>query len=125
MPLLLDTSILIGGQTDPVDEVAISAVSIAELHFGVLVAGDDEARAIRLRRLAVVEEAFDPLPFDATVARECGKLHAAVVQRGGQPRRRSFDLVIAATANVHGVPLLTMNADDFKLIEDLVELRSP
>jgi predicted nucleic acid-binding protein len=125
MPLLLDTSILIGGQTDPEDEVAISVVSIAELHFGVLVAGDDEARAIRLRRLAVVEEAFDPLPFDATVARECGKLHAAVVQRGGKPRRRSFDLVIAATANVHGVPLLTMNAADFGLIGDLVELRSP
>jgi hypothetical protein len=125
MPLLLDTSILIGGRTDPEDEVAISVVSIAELHFGVLVAGSDEARAIRLRRLAVVEEVFDPLPFDATVARECGKLHAAVVQRGGQPRRRSFDLVIAATANVHGVPLLTKNAADFKLIEDLVELRSP
>jgi predicted nucleic acid-binding protein len=125
MPLLLDTSILIGGQTDPEDEVAISAVSIAELHFGVLVAGDDEARAIRLRRLAVVEEAFDPLPFDATVARECGKLHAAVVQRGGQPRRRSFDLAIAATANVHGVPLLTVNVADFQLIEDLVDLRSP
>ena len=125
MPLLLDTSILIGGQTDPEDEVAISVVSIAELHFGVLVAGDDEARAIRLRRLAVVEEAFDPLPLDATVARECGKLHAAVVQRGGQPRRRSFDLVIAATANVHGVPLLTMNVADFGLIEDLVDLRSP
>ena len=125
MPLLLDTSILIGGQVDPEEEVAISAVSIVELHFGVLVAGDDKVRATRLRRLAVVEETFDPLPLDATVARECARLHAAVVQRGGQPRRRSLDLVIAATANVHRVPLLTLNAADFKLIEDLVELRSP
>jgi toxin FitB len=125
MALLLDTSILIGGQVDPAEEVAISAVSIAELHFGVLVAGDEEARATRLRRLAVVEEAFEPLPLDATVARECGRLHAAVVHRGGKPRRRSFDLAIAATASVHGVPLLTLNAADFALIEDLVELRSP
>jgi predicted nucleic acid-binding protein len=116
---------LIRGEVDPGDEVAISAISVAELHFGVLVAADDEARANRLRRLAVVEDTFDPLPFDAIVARECGRLHAAVVQRGGKPRRRSFDLAIAATANVHGVPLLTLDAADFKLIDDLVELRSP
>jgi toxin FitB len=59
------------------------------------------------------------------VARECGRLHAAVVQRGGRRRRRSFDLAIAATANVHGVPLLTLNGGDFKLIEDLVDVRAP
>jgi predicted nucleic acid-binding protein len=125
MALLLDTSILIQGHSDPLDKVAISAVSIAELHFGVLVAPDDEARAHRLQRLATIEEAFLPLPFDADTARECGRLHAAVAQRGGKPRRRSFDLAIAATANVHGVPLLTLNAADFKLIEDLVDLRAP
>lgn len=125
MPLLLDTSVLIGGQDDPGDEVAISAVSLTELHFGVLVATDDDARAARLRRLATVEDAFDPLPFDAAAARECGRLYAAVVQRGGKPRRRAFDLAIAATANVHGVPLLTLNAADFKLIDDLVDVRSP
>ncbi len=125
MPYLLDTSVLIGGVADPGDDVAISTVSIAELHFGVLVAADDEARAIRLRRLAVIEDAFEPLPLDAAVARECGRLHAAVKQRGGKPRRRSFDLAIAATAKVHGVPLLTMDVADFALIEDLVDVRSP
>jgi predicted nucleic acid-binding protein len=125
MPLLLDTSVLIRGQTDPEDEVAISAVSLAELHFGVLVAADDEARAIRLRRLAAIESVFDPLPCDAIVARECGRLHAVVAQRGGKPRRRSFGLAIAATANVHGVPLLTLDVADFKLIDDLVDVRSP
>jgi toxin FitB len=125
MPYLLDTSVLIGGQNDPGDEVAISAVSLVELHFGVLVAADDEARAIRLRRLAVIEDAFDPLPLDTVVARECGRLHAATKQRGGKPRRRSFDLAIAATANVHGVPLLTTDVADFALIADLVDVRSP
>lgn len=123
--LLLDTSVLIHGHSDPLDKVAISVVSIAELHFGVLVAPDDDMRALRLQRLAAIEEAFFPLPFDTRVARECGRLHAAVAQRGGKPRRRSFDLAIAATAKVHGVPLLTTNAADFELIGDLVEIRSP
>lgn len=123
--LLLDTSVLIQGHSDPLDKVAISVVSIAELHFGVLVASDDEVRAQRLRHLAKIEETFFPLPFDTNVARECGRLHAAVSRRGGKPRRRAFDLAIAATAVVHGVPLLTLNPDDFKLIHDLVDIRSP
>jgi toxin FitB len=125
MSLLLDTSILIAGLAHPLDRTGISAVSIAELHFGVLVARDEDERADRIQRLATIEGIFNPLPFDAAAARECGRLQAAVVQRGGKPRRRSFDLAIAATAKVHGVPLMTRNAADFKLIEDLVEIRSP
>jgi hypothetical protein len=123
--LVLDTSVLIQGYADPLDKVAVSAISIAELHFGVLVAPDDDTRAQRLQRLAVIEEALFPLPFNTDVARECGRLHAAVSQRGGKPRRRAFDLAIAATANVHGAPLLTLNAADFKLIDDLIDVRSP
>lgn len=125
MPALLDTSILIRGSEDPGDDVAISVVSLTELHFGVLVAADEEARAVRLRRLGKIEESFDPLPFEAEAARECGRLYGALAQRGGKPRRRAFDLAIAATANVHGVPLLTLNPDDFKLIDDLVDIRVP
>ncbi|HEX3362481.1 MAG TPA: PIN domain-containing protein [Solirubrobacterales bacterium] len=124
MSLLLDTSVLIAGVEHPEEEVGISAISIAELHFGLFVA-TDENRAVRLRRLAAIESAFDPLPFDADAARECGRLQAVLVQRGGRARRRAFDLAIAATAKVHGVPLLTFNAADFKLIEDLVDVRSP
>jgi predicted nucleic acid-binding protein len=123
--LLLDTSILIGAESAPDDEVAISVVSLTELHFGVLIAPDEVARASRVKRLGIVESSFDPLPFDAAAARECGRLHAAVALRGGQPRRRAFDLAIAATANVHGVPLLTQNTKDFQIIEDLVELQAP
>lgn len=126
MSLLLDTSVLIDeGFSHPLDRVAISAISIAELHFGVLDAPDEDERADRLRRLATIERLFDPVPFDAAAARECGRLHAMVSRRGGKPRRRAFDLAIAATASVHGVPLMTRNAADFKLIEDLVEIRSP
>lgn len=125
MPVLLDTSVLIGAAEGPDEDSAISVVSLTELHFGVLVAPDDEARAHRVRRLAIIEDRFDALPFNAEAARECGRLHAAVAQRGGKPRRRAFDLAIAATAKVHRVPLLTYNAKDFEIVADLVDVRRP
>jgi predicted nucleic acid-binding protein len=122
---LLDTSVLIAAQ-DPGDlEGAISAACLAELHFGVLVATDGDERARRAMRLGVIESTFEPLPIDAAVAREWGRLAAAVRARGGQPRRRALDLAIAATANAHGVPLFTHDASDFQLIDDLVDVRSP
>jgi predicted nucleic acid-binding protein len=123
--VLLDTSVLIAAEAGPDEDAAISVVSLTELHFGVLVARDEEARARRVVRLGAIEAHFDALPFDAVAARECGRLHAAVSQRGGQPRRRALDLAIAATANVHGVPLLTYNTKDFEIIADLVDVRAP
>lgn len=54
-----------------------------------------------------------------------GRLAAAVIQRGGNPRRRQIDLAIAATATVEGVPLLTFNVADFQLLSDLVDVRLP
>jgi predicted nucleic acid-binding protein len=125
VPVLLDTSVLIAAQRGPDEDAAISAVSLIELHFGVLVAADDEIRARRMGRLGAIEAHFDPLPVDATVARECGRLHALVAHRGGQPRRRALDLAIAATASVHGVPLLTYNVKDFQIIAGEVEVRTP
>ncbi|HZQ16295.1 MAG TPA: PIN domain-containing protein [Gaiellaceae bacterium] len=125
MRALLDTSVLIGAESPGDLEGAISSASLAELHFGVLVAEEEDERARRSQRLGVIEATFDPLPVDAAVAREWGRLAAAVVSRGGKPRRRALDLVIAATANVHNVPLLTLNAKDFALIDDLVDARAP
>jgi predicted nucleic acid-binding protein len=121
---LLDTSVLIGSRAPGDLEGAISAASLAELHFGVLVAAEADERALRAQRLGVIEATFDPLPVDAAVAREWGRLAAAVVERGGQPRRRAMDLVIAATANAHGVPLLTANPDDLAIVSDLVNVQS-
>jgi predicted nucleic acid-binding protein len=125
MRALLDTSVLIGDESPPDVEAAISVASIAELHFGVLVADDDDERARRIARLGAIESTFDPLPITDQIAREWGRLSAAVSNRGGKPRRRSVDLVIAATANVHGVPLLTHNLRDFQIINDLVDARRP
>jgi predicted nucleic acid-binding protein len=123
--VLLDTSVLSAAEKGPDDDAAISVVSLTELHFGVLVAHDDEVRALRMRRLGAIEDHFDALPFDAAAARECGRLHALVAKRGGQPRRRAFDLAIAATANVHGVPLLTHNTKDFQILSEEIDLRAP
>ncbi|HET6547622.1 MAG TPA: PIN domain-containing protein [Solirubrobacter sp.] len=122
---MLDTSVLIGADRPGELEGAISAASLAELHFGVQVADDADERARRGLRLGVVESTFEPLPIDAAVAREWGRLAAAVRTRGGRPRRRAMDLAIAATANVHGVPLLTRNRADFQIIDDLVDVRAP
>jgi predicted nucleic acid-binding protein len=125
MRALLDTSVLIA-DIAPIDvEAAISVVSITELHFGALLAVDNDERARRNDRLAVVEATFDPLPVSVEVARAWGRLAAAVEQRGGKPRRRQLDLAIAATATVERVPLLTFNLADFRIIDDLVDARLP
>ncbi len=124
MRALLDTSVLIAAEGPADVEAAISAASLAELHFGVLVAAGDDERARRTQRLGVIEATFDPLPVDAAIGREWGRLAAAIATRGGQPRRRAIDLAIAATANVHGVPLLTLD-DDLRSIADLVDVRRP
>jgi toxin FitB len=120
---IIDTSVLIGAEAPAQLEGAISAATLAELHFGVLVAGDEDERARRAQRLGVVEATFDPLPIDAAVGREWGRLAAAVAARGGQPRRRAIDLAIAATANVHRVPLLTRDVKDFGGLTDVVDSR--
>jgi predicted nucleic acid-binding protein len=124
MRALLDTSVLVADESPGDVEAAISVASLAELHFGVLVAADDDERALRTQRLGAIESAFDPLPITADVAREWGRLAAAVSNRGGQPRRRAIDLAIAATSNVEGVPLLTHNPSDFEIISDLTDTRA-
>ena len=124
MRAVLDTSVLIGAESPAGLEGAMSAASLAELYFGVLAARDPDERARRAQRLGIIEATFDPLPIDAAVAREWGRLAAAVSDRGGQPRRRAIDLAIAATANVANVPLVTHNDADFQTVRDLVEVRT-
>lgn len=122
--VILDTSVLIGAADPGELEGAISSASLAELYFGTLVAGDPDERARRAQRLGVIEATFDPLPIDAPVAREWGRLAASIAERGGKPRRRAIDLAIAATANVEHVPLLTADPADLAIISDLVEVEA-
>ncbi len=123
MRTVLDTSVLLGPEPAPINgDLAISAASLAELHFGVLVARSDDIQAERLRRLAEIERSFDPLPMDTQVARAYGRLAAATAKAGRQPRARVMDLVIAATAMAHGARLCTRNPADLAGLEDLLEI---
>lgn len=120
---VLDTSAVIATDVHPLaGELAISAVTLAELHFGVLVAKQQKVRAERLRRLMVVQRKFDALPLDDAVAASYGQLAAAVVEAGRQPRARPMGLLIAATAHAHAARLYTRNADDFGGLGDLLEV---
>ena len=126
MKVILDTSVLLGPDPGVIEaEVAISAISLAELHFGVLVASSPAVRAERLRRLSIIEKTFDALPVDDSVAREYGRLAAAVVAAGRQPRARLADLLIAATAAAHQATLWTRNASDLVGLEGVVDVHQP
>lgn len=120
---VLDTSVVIARDIGPLSgELAVSSVTLAELHFGVLVTADPAVRAERLRRLSVLQGRFDPLPVDAAVAASYGQLAAAVVAAGRRPRARAMDLLIAATAHAHGARLYTRNAADLQGADELVEV---
>jgi predicted nucleic acid-binding protein len=124
MRFILDTSILIDGCRPPSKgEAAISIISLAELHHGVLVARNPAQRELRLARLSVIEHEFEPIPVTAPIARAYGRCAAAVARHGRNPRPRAFDLLIAATALTVGASLCTRNVDDFRGLEGLVSIR--
>jgi predicted nucleic acid-binding protein len=77
-------------------------------------------RARRQDRLQRTEAVFDPLPFDVEAARAYGRVHAAVVEQGRQPRPRFADLLIASAALAEQLPLITRNADDVVGLESLI-----
>ena len=124
---LLDTSVVIDlDQLDPSElpvEVAVSAVTMAELAAGPHAASDADERGRRQDRLQRAEAAFDPLPFDSEAARAYGRVYAAVTAAGRKARgARAVDLLIAATACASGLPLYTRNGADFEALEDLVDV---
>jgi len=120
---LLDTSAIVAlGELDPKalpDVCLISAVTLAELSVGPLVATNATERAARQLRLQQAERDFDPLAFDAACARAFGQVSADLRQAGRTVRARAYDAMIAATAIAHGVPLFTLNPDDFAHISRL------
>ncbi|MGI8415034.1 MAG: type II toxin-antitoxin system VapC family toxin [Nakamurella sp.] len=123
MKAVLDTSVVIATDVAPLSgELAICAATLAELHFGVLVADGAGVRAERLRRLTFLHRQFDALPIDDAVAASYGQLAAAVAATCRQPRARVMDLLIAATAHAHGARLYTRNADGLVGLENLLDI---
>lgn len=106
-------------------EPLISAVTLAELSVGPLVAANADERAARQAHLQQAEADFDALPFDAAAARAFGRVAAALRQAGRKPAARSYDAMIAATALAHGIPLYTCNPDDFEGIDGLAVIAVP
>jgi predicted nucleic acid-binding protein len=124
---LADTGVIIDlERVDPAElpvEVAISAVTLAELAAGPHVNTDPEERARRQDRLQRAEATFDVFPFDAAAARAYGRLYATVLAAGRKARgRRALDLLIAATALAAELPLYTRNPDDFGGLDSLIEI---
>jgi tRNA(fMet)-specific endonuclease VapC len=121
---LLDTStlILLSRLRDPSalpERPLISAITLAELSVGPLVAGTDAERAARLAHLQQAEADFDPLPFDADAARAFGQVAASLRRSGRKANARAYDAMIAAVALANGLPLYTCNPDDFSSIDGL------
>lgn len=121
---LVDTSVVIDlGRLDEAalpEELAVSAITMAELAAGPHATDDPAERARRQERLQRAEAVFAPLPFDDAAARAYGRIYASVRAAGRKARgRRAVDLLIAATALAAGLPLYTCNPDDFRSIDDL------
>ena len=120
---VLDTSAVIDlASLDPAslpDEPVITAITLAELSVGPLVALTSEQRAARQAHLQQAEADFDPLPFDASAARAFGRIAASLRSAGRKPSARAYDALIAATALANGLPVYTANPADFEAIEGL------
>jgi tRNA(fMet)-specific endonuclease VapC len=121
---LLDTNtlILLPRFTDPSvlpERPVISAITLAELSVGPLVATDPAERAARLAHLQQAEADFDPLPFDADAARAFGQVAASLRRSGRKASARAYDAMIAAIAIANGLPLYTCDPDDFVGIDGL------
>lgn len=104
-------------------EVAVSALTMAELAAGPHATNDPEERGRRQDRLQRAEATFDPLPFDTDAARAYGRIFSAVMATGRKARgARALDLLIAATALAASLPLYTRNGDDLLALDGLVEV---
>jgi hypothetical protein len=124
---LIDTSVAVDiRDLDPAlfpAEVAISALTLGELATGPHAVKDDLTRARRQSHLQFVETNLEALPFDPSCARAYGIVYASVDRKGRKAGgSRAVDLMIAATALAHDLPLYTRNAKDLRGLEELIQI---
>lgn len=127
---ILDTSVVIAlaRLEDPAEipsVPSITAVTLAELSVGPLVAETDEERLTRQTRLQLAEASFEALPFDDRAARAFGRVAASLRRAGRKAHSRTYDAMIAAIAVAHGLPLYTCNPRDFDGIDELEVVALP
>lgn len=127
---LLDTStlILLSGLRDPSAlpvRPLISAITLAELTMGLLVAKTDAERIAHQAHLQQAEADFEPIPFDAAAARALGRVAASLRRPGRKPAGRAYDAMIAAIALANDLPLFTCNPEDFAGIDGLSVVAVP
>jgi tRNA(fMet)-specific endonuclease VapC len=127
---VLDTStvILLPRLADPAAlpaEPMITAVTLAELSVGPLVAEDEKERAARQAHVQQAEADFDPLPFDAAAARAFGGVAASLRRAGRKSSAWAYDAMIAATAIANDVPIYTCNPSDFAGVDGLTVIAVP
>jgi tRNA(fMet)-specific endonuclease VapC len=106
-------------------EPLITAVTLAELSVGPLVANDEHERAARQAHLQQAEADFDPLPFDAAAARAFGRVAASLRRAGRKPAARAYDAMIAAIAIANDLSVHTCNPADFDGIDGLEVVAVP
>lgn len=106
-------------------EALITAVTLAELSVGPLVATDERERSARQAHLQQAEADFEPLPFDAVAARAFGQVAASLRRAGRKPAARAYDAMIAATAIANDLPVYTCNPGDFAGIDGLQVIAVP
>ncbi|MCP9488395.1 MAG: PIN domain-containing protein [Solirubrobacteraceae bacterium MAG38_C4-C5] len=120
--------ILLGKIADPQAlpaEPLITAVTLAELSVGPLVARDEDERAARQAHLQQAEADFAPLAFDAAAARAFGRVAASLRRADRKTSARSYDAMIAAIAAANQLPIYTANPDDFAGIDVLTVVAVP
>jgi tRNA(fMet)-specific endonuclease VapC len=123
---LIDTSVAVVLETiDPTllpSEVAISAMTLAELSSGPhAVSGRERAR--RQDHLQRVEAGLECLDFDSACARAYGQIYSMTraIDRKAHGAR-AIDLLVAATARGHQLPLYTLNASGLRGLDGLTEI---
>ncbi len=112
---LLDTSVFIAREVnrplDPLPErVAVSVVTIGELELGVLAADQGDVLARRADTLALARES-DPIPVSEPVMTAWARLVFDCRRAGVHRAVRLTDALIAATAIVHGLSVVTQDED--------------
>ncbi len=129
MRYLIDTNVLIpyfAGDQQAInllrhlipDGIAVSILSYLEAYQGAIERPDPEAAK---RQFNAFFRGISVLPVSPAVAIRCAEIRSLLKGQGKNPRKRAFDLVIAATALEHGLEIVTHNTKDFQDIPGLVQ----